>query len=156
MLTKILNNKHSGKYKYNIFIKISPDIGIEEIENIAEQCLELPIDGIIATNTTKNHKHGQGGLSGKPLFDQSTKVLASLYKHTQGKIPLVGVGGVMDAHSAMVKIQAGASALQVYTGYHYGGSKFLENVNSGLLQLLNESKFDSILEAVGTNHEAYL
>ncbi len=157
ILREVRKNKLKNNHDYHIFIKISPDIGIQEIENIAEQCLELPIvDGIIATNTTKNHKHGQGGLSGKPLFDKSTRVLASLYKHTQGKVPLVGVGGVIDADSAMRKIQAGASALQVYTGYYYGGSEFIKKLNCDLLRLLNESKFDSILEAVGTDHEAYL
>jgi len=120
---------HHGKY-VPIVVKISPDLTDDEIASIAKTLLQLNIDGVIATNTTIARDPGlqntayaneSGGLSGKPLQQQSTHVIQQLHQHLQEKIPIIGLGGIVDAESAQEKIQAGASLLQIYTGFIYQG-----------------------------------
>ncbi len=116
--------------------------------------------GIIATNTTlsragvERHPRAaeQGGLSGAPLEALATSVVARCHARAAGRVPIVGVGGVMDAAGAYAKIRAGASLVQVYTGLVYGGPAFVRNLNEGLAALLARDGFASVAEAVGADH----
>jgi dihydroorotate dehydrogenase len=112
-----------------MLLKIAPDLTEAELDAIAEVLLRTGIDGVICSNTTIDHTavsddpHGgeAGGLSGKPLFERSTTVLAGMHKRLQGRVPLIGVGGILDGSDAAEKIAAGASLVQIYSGLIYRG-----------------------------------
>lgn len=122
-----LGSQH-GKRK-PMLLKIAPDLSEAELDAIAEVLLRTGIDGVICSNTTIDHSavadHPQGGeaggLSGKPLFEHSTAVLAGMHRRLQGRIPLVGVGGILDGSDAAEKVDAGASLVQLYSGLIYRG-----------------------------------
>ena len=146
-----------------IFLKISPDLGTDEICEIAEVALASGLAGIIATNTTlsrdglKSDAKGQaGGLSGAPLFEKSTRVLAQLSKATGGKLPLVGVGGISNAEQAFEKIRAGASAVQLYSAMVYDGLGLVAKVARGLDGHLAAHGFDRVADAVGSGRDRWL
>ena len=146
-----------------VFLKIAPDLTDAEIAEIAEVALETGISGIIATNTTLSreglksaHRVEMGGLSGAPLFEKSTRVLAQLSKLTAGKLPLIGVGGVSNADQAYAKIKAGASAVQLYTALVYGGMGLVKEIVIGLDQRLERDGFSNVAEAVATGREDWL
>ncbi len=143
-----------------LLVKIAPDLSEGEIEVIVDICFKQKLAGIIATNTTVSRKNlitenadrfGNGGLSGKPLAKRSTEVIATIYKHSKGKLPIIGVGGIFTAEDAFDKICAGASLLQGYTGFVYEGVSFAKNINFGLAKLLKAKGFSSLDEAVGSN-----
>ncbi|MBV8088142.1 MAG: hypothetical protein JO139_00955, partial [Alphaproteobacteria bacterium] len=95
-----------------------------------------------------------GGLSGRPLFALSTALLAEMHRLTQGRLPLIGVGGIASAADAFAKIRAGASLVQLYTALVFGGPALVTEIKSGLAALLRNDGFGSIAEAVGTGHDA--
>jgi len=119
-----------GTNKLPMLLKIAPDLTFKEIDQILETIQDLDYDGIIATNTTLARPgsleaaHQDGGLSGKPLRTMSTQVISYISKATDGKLPIIGVGGIMDAASAGEKLDAGASLVQLYTGFVYRGPFF--------------------------------
>jgi len=124
--------------------------------------LTAKIDGIIATNTTlardgltSAHKAEAGGLSGTPLFERSTRVLAQLSVLTGGRVPLIGVGGISSATEAYEKIRAGASAVQLYTALVYGGLSLAGDIARGLDALLARDGFGSVEEAIATGRSAW-
>lgn len=141
-----------------LFLKIAPDLTEAELTDIAEVVMESGrLQGIIATNTTLDrvglhgpHAAEKGGLSGQPLFEKSTRMLASLYRLTDGAIPLIGVGGVASAEQAYAKIRAGASAVQLYTGLVYGGLGLVTEIARGLDALLKRDGFSGVAQATGT------
>ncbi|MDO5704089.1 MAG: quinone-dependent dihydroorotate dehydrogenase [Paracoccus sp. (in: a-proteobacteria)] len=111
-----------------VFVKIAPDLDDAGIADIAAVAREVGVDGIIATNTTLSRdgldpqwRDQAGGLSGAPLFERSTRVLARLYRETGGDVPLIGVGGIASAEQAWQKLRAGASAVQIYSALIYHG-----------------------------------
>jgi len=143
-----------------LLVKISPDLERGDLEMIVDVIERLNIDGIIATNTTVSRDNlrtesarvqacGDGGLSGKPLAERSTKMIAELYELTGGRIPLIGVGGIFTAEDAWEKICAGASLAQLYTGFIYQGPRIVREINQGLVQILKREGFAKIDEAVG-------
>ena len=152
-----------------LFLKISPDLAKPQIQETAEQAVESGIDAIIATNTAavnfgppcltgkerglvSRHRAEQGGLSGKPLFELSTRVLGEIYHVTKGEVPLIGVGGIESAEDAFRKIQAGASAVQFYTALAYFGFSSIAGILQGLDDRLRNDGFASVGEAVGTDN----
>ena len=146
-----------------VFLKIAPDLGPDDLAQIAEVALTSGLSGIIATNTTLDRRglksasrDETGGLSGAPLFEKSTTVLARLSQLTDGKLTLIGVGGVSSAEEAYQKIRAGASAVQIYTAMVYQGLSLIPRITSGLDALLARDGFTSVAEAVGTNRSAWL
>lgn len=146
-----------------VFLKIAPDLTDAEIADIAQVSADAGIDAIVATNTTLSrprlqsaHATERGGLSGAPLFDLSTRVLARLSLETGGAIPLVGVGGVGSADDAYAKILAGASAVQLYTAMVYQGLSVVREIAEGLDALLARDSFASVAEAVGIGREEWL
>ena len=144
-----------------IFLKIAPDLNSDELAEVAEVANASGLSAIIATNTTLSrdgltsaHRDQTGGLSGEPLFEKSTRVLAKLSTLTD--LPLIGVGGVGSAEHAYAKIRAGASAVQLYTALVYGGISLAEDIARGLDDLLERDGFASVADAVGTDKGAWL
>ncbi len=146
-----------------VLLKISPDLDDQGLADVAEVCLARGIDGIVATNTTLSrdglhgpHASETSGLSGAPLFEKSTRVLARLYDLTGGKLPLIGVGRIGSPEDAYAKIRAGASAVQLYTALVYHGLSLGAEIARGLDALLERDGFATVAEAVGTSREEWL
>lgn len=146
-----------------VFLKIAPDLDDDALGEIAEVALEAKLAGIIATNTTLSrdglkspHRDEAGGLSGQPVFEKSTRVLARLSQLLDGKMPLVGVGGVSSAEQAYAKIRAGACAVQLYTAMVYSGLSLAGEIARGLDDLLARDGFDNVSDAVGTGRGEWL
>lgn len=163
VLDRVLGARAALPRPIPVFVKIAPDLDPEALAAIAEAALASGIDGIIATNTTlareglhSAHASEAGGLSGAPLFERSTRVLAALSKHTSGAVPLIGVGGVGSAEQAFAKIRAGASAVQLYTAMVFEGLSVAGRIARGLDRLLEDSGFATVADAVGTGRDAWL
>jgi dihydroorotate dehydrogenase len=146
-----------------VFLKIAPDLTDDDLAQIVEVTLTSGLHGIIATNTTLNrdglrsrHAHEQGGLSGAPLFERSTGVLARLSQLTDGKLPLIGVGGISTPEQAYAKIRAGASAVQIYTAMVYEGLSVAARIARGLDDLLARDGFATVAAATGTGRGEWL
>ena len=145
-----------------LLVKIAPDLSENEIEAAVSVCQSHNVAGIIATNTTVSRvglktpeveRIGAGGLSGRPLNNRSTEVIRAIYRFSKGEMPIIGVGGIFDAEGAYNKVAAGASLLQAYTGFVYGGPSFAYDINSGLAGMLKRHGFASWDEAVGSRAE---
>ena len=153
-----------GMDKYTpVFLKIAPDLTDDELEAIVEVARSVRLDGIVATNTTVAREglhdanaREQGGLSGKPLFEKSTRVLARLSVLTQGQLPLIGVGGIASAEDAYAKITAGAAAVQLYTALIFHGLSLVGEITRGLEELLARDGFAHVSEAVGSRRGDWL
>jgi dihydroorotate dehydrogenase len=146
-----------------IFLKIAPDLSDTELSEIADVARASGISGIIATNTTLDRdglrsaaRDQAGGLSGRPLFEKSTRVLARLSQLTGGDMPLIGVGGVGSAEDAYAKIFAGAHAVQLYSALVYEGLSLVSDIAKGLDAALKRDGFASVAEAVGTKRGDWL
>jgi len=146
-----------------VFLKIAPDLSDVDLSEIADVARASGLNGIIATNTTLSReglvsaaKGEAGGLSGQPLFETSTRVLARLSQLTAGEMPLIGVGGIASAEQAYAKIRAGASAVQLYSALVYEGMSLVSEIARGLDRLLERDGFGSVAEAVGTGRDAWL
>lgn len=152
VLTAVKRGNTHGK---PIFVKLSPDLTDAEIDAILD--LSDLMNGVIASNTTVSreglspspHLKEAGGLSGAPLKTRSTEMIRRIAKRSGGKLPIIGVGGVETAEDAYEKICAGASLVQIYTGFIYGGPFIVKKINEGLLRLLERDGIHSIGEAVG-------
>jgi dihydroorotate dehydrogenase len=150
-----------------VLVKLSPpltdrvlfDTRLEEIVDVAES---HGVDGFVATNTASDRQGlqtsdaelasiGEGGLSGPPLADRATRMVAYLYQATDGEVPIIGVGGVHDAASAYAKIRAGASLVQLYTALVYEGPALVREIKEGLVKRLSEDGYASIAEATGVD-----
>ena len=147
------------RHEKPLLVKIAPDLTEAEIEAAVDICTKHDVSGIIATNTTIGRDGlktpnvasiGAGGLSGRPLTGRSTEVVSTIYRFSKGKLPIIGVGGIFDAQDAFDKIAAGASLVQAYTGFIYGGPTFARDVNEGLAKILKERGFSGVDEAVGS------
>jgi len=143
-----------------LLLKIAPDLTEEDKADIAAVCLTAGVSGLIATNTTIARPAGlksaarseTGGLSGRPLFQPSTTVLSDFYRLTEGKLPLIGVGGIASGADAYRKIRAGASLVQFYTALIYQGPALVTRIKTELARLLQEDGFSSVGAAVGADH----
>jgi dihydroorotate dehydrogenase len=148
-LKKLLNtvmqlNMQKAKPK-PVFLKIAPDLTEEQLDDIIEIISETKIAGVIATNTTiareplttdkaKVQAIGMGGLSGKPLTQRSTEVIRYLHTRSNGAFPIIGVGGIHSAEDAIEKLKAGASLIQLYTGFIYEGPALIKRINKKILE----------------------
>ena len=147
---KQLNNKP-------IFIKISPDLNDEQLRDIALMALANNVNGLIVSNSTikrphsliSEYKNEIGGLSGKPIFLDSTIILKKMYSLTNGQIPLIGVGGVSNGYECYEKIKAGASLIQIYTALVYNGPKIVYSIIKELNGLILVDGYKNISEAIG-------
>ncbi|MDC3090299.1 quinone-dependent dihydroorotate dehydrogenase [Paracoccaceae bacterium] len=161
VLEKILKNVNainvSLKRQVPIFIKIAPDLNENNVTEILNVCEENNVSGLIATNTTispkalKKPKIFTGGLSGKPLFKPSNKILKLLAKRKDPSTALIGVGGIFSASDVYEKIRLGASAVQIYSGFVYNGPKHIKKMEVELENLLLKDGYSSIERAVGAS-----
>jgi dihydroorotate dehydrogenase len=139
-----------------VLVKIAPDMEFSQADDIIQVAISEQIDGIIATNATAflretlvSASREPGGLSGKPLRALATSFVRHLYQAVQGKLPIIGVGGIFSAEDAYEKIKAGASAVQIFTGFVYEGPGIAKRINEGLIRLMERDGYRSISEAVG-------
>ena len=137
--------------KKPLLLKIAPDLSNEQLDDIVEIMLELKMDGIVATNTTIQRtglvaddlhveKIGAGGLSGKPLSQRSTEVIRYIHQKSKGAFPIMGVGGIHSVEDALEKLDAGATLLQIYTGFIYEGPMLNKRINKAILTRLNNEQ----------------
>ena len=167
-LESLLKACVDGVKKYNekkepplLFVKIAPDLTEAELKDVASVIMESGIDGVIVSNTTNSrpdsllsqNKGEKGGLSGKPVKELSTSVIRSMYRHTGGSVPIIGVGGISSAEDAYEKIQAGAVAVQLYSSLTYKGLGVVGDIKQGLKGLLRADGYANIGEAVGKKQD---
>jgi dihydroorotate dehydrogenase len=157
LLERLIGVREEMGCQVPLLVKIAPDLTFEESGDIAQVALESGIDGLIVSNTTvgrppglfSRHAREAGGLSGRPLFAVSNAILAEMYRLTQGRLPLIGVGGIASAKDAYAKIRAGASLVQLYTALVFAGPALVSQIKSGLAELLRRDGFATVAEAVG-------
>jgi dihydroorotate dehydrogenase len=140
-----------------VFLKVAPDMDFSQLDQIIEVVLAQKLTGIAATNATAFMRESlvtrtsePGGLSGKPLRTRATSFIEHIYRSTRGKLAIIGVGGIFTAEDAYEKITAGASAVQILTGFVYEGPGVVRRINQGLLKLLERDGFKSLSDAVGS------
>jgi dihydroorotate dehydrogenase len=169
-LDKILATLQAeNKGRKPLLVKISPDLENEDIKTILDLAKTYELSGIVATNTTtwrsnlktrvlketgKPLTEEAGGISGLPIRERSTEVIRFIYRETGGKLPIIGIGGIFSIEDAWEKITAGASLLQVYTGWLYQGPWMVPTVLKGLGNKLTEKGYTPISEAVGSEHRS--
>jgi dihydroorotate dehydrogenase len=140
-----------------VLVKIAPDLADEALPALVETCLGHGVAGLIVSNTTiarppslrSRHRAEAGGLSGAPLFQRSTELLRRVHRLSRGRLVLVGVGGVASGAEALAKIKAGASLVQIYTGFAYAGPALVPRILRELAVLLKRGGYNSVADAVG-------
>jgi dihydroorotate dehydrogenase len=143
-----------------LLVKLAPDLSDDALDEAVDVALAVGASGIVATNTTLQRPGGTashprsaeaGGLSGAPLGMLSTRAIGRIHARAGGRLPVMGVGGVMDAADAWAKIRAGASLVQAYTGFIYGGPGYVGGLLRGLEQLMRRDGFSRVSDAVGVD-----
>jgi dihydroorotate dehydrogenase len=156
--------QQENKAQKPILVKIAPDLEWDAIADVIQLAQTYQLAGIVATNTTirrdglktqmieatgKSVTEEAGGISGAPVRQRSTEVIRFIYQQTQGQLPIIGVGGIFTAEDAWEKITAGASLIQVYTGWIYEGPGMVRRILQGLVDKVEERGLTSISQAVG-------
>jgi dihydroorotate dehydrogenase len=152
--------KAISKINTPILLKIAPDLDFDQQQSIAKIALQSKISGLIISNTSvardfnlKSKNADQvGGLSGKPIFEISNQVLKNIYHFTEGKLPIIGVGGISSAQDVYRKIKLGASLVQIYTALIYQGFGMIEKLNQQLSELLIKDGYKNIKQAIGVDN----
>jgi dihydroorotate dehydrogenase len=143
-----------------VLLKIAPDLSLAELDDVVQIGRSRPVDGMIVSNTTlarpstlreQNRARESGGLSGRPLFRLSTRMVAETYVRVEGAFPLVGVGGIDSGGAALTKIRAGASLIQLYSALVYKGLGLIEDIKNDLASTLLRTGRDSLSEIVGAD-----
>ena len=159
LIKKIIKKKEEIESinKKPVFIKISPDLNEDQLRDIALISLANNIDGLILTNTTTNrpkdliskNKIYKGGLSGKPLFENSNDILRKMYHMTNGQIKLIGVGGISNGSDCYEKIKSGACLVQLYTALTFSGPSLISKIKNELIDLIKTDGYRNISEVIG-------
>ncbi len=157
LLSELTAARDTLAHKPPLLVKLAPDLSEQQQHDIAAVLLDAKIDGVILGNTTLDRpeylsvrfREQKGGLSGKPLTQKSTGVIRNFYKLTQGKLPIIGAGGISSAQDAYDKIRAGASLIQLYSALVYQGPALISDIKRGLTGLLVQDGFENIAEARG-------
>ena len=163
VINRMLAEKHNSSLK-PILVKIAPELTDVQLETIVNTAMSCNCDGIVATNTTTSRPKSnsqsellvfeqKGGLSGKPLANKSTDFIKKIYSLTDGKWPIIGVGGIMNSDDAWEKITAGASLIQAYSGFVFEGAGLTKSVVNGLSKKLKQNGLSNISEAIGLSHK---
>lgn len=161
---RVDQNAQRSRRKVPVFLKIAPDISEAEMDDIAHVVSESALSGLIVSNTTLDreglssprHTQEAGGLSGKPVYQKSTRILAQMFERIGDKIPLIGVGGISSTEDAVGKIEAGATLLQLYTGLVYHGSTLASEIVNGLSRHLERRSIAHVSDLVGTRFKDWL
>jgi len=162
-----LSDELEGRGRLPLLVKLSPDLTDEALADVVRVALKNNVAGLIATNTTVDRPAlktpreqveacGAGGLSGAPLLRKAAETVAKLYTLTDGTLPLIGVGGIFNAEDGWTMISAGASLLQIYTGFIYEGPSIAANINDGLRRIVARKGFVSLDEAVGSSAKEFV
>ncbi|AQX27523.1 dihydroorotate dehydrogenase [Bartonella sp. JB15] len=156
MIQEVSRARREQKEKHGfsipIFLKIAPDLTEKELDDVAQEISVSDFDGLIVSNTTLSRRGltdnrwitEEGGLSGRPLFERSTIVLAKMRKKLGKNIAIIGVGGVRDAQTALEKVKAGADLIQIYSGVIYEGKNIAVTIMKEILQLMQQDGIDTI------------
>lgn len=144
-----------------LLVKLAPDLSSDEMEDVAHGIMDTGVDGMIVSNTTNvrpeslisKHRIETGGLSGAPIKDRSTECIRTMYKLTEGKVPIIGVGGVGSGRDAYDKLKAGASLVQVYSMMVYEGPGLVSRIRKELADIILENGYKSVEDVVGAEHE---
>lgn len=144
-----------------LFVKLSPDLTIDEMADVANVVMDSSLDGMIVSNTTNarpetlasKYRSEPGGLSGAPIKDRSTECIRTMYILTKGKLPIIGVGGVGSGRDAYDKMKAGASLIQVYSMMVYEGPGVVSRIRKELADIILENGYKSVEEVVGSSCE---
>ena len=148
----------SGHRWRPVLVKLAPDLHDADLPAVVETLLAHRVEGAILTNTTiardtvpgSNYRGEAGGLSGRPLFARATRMLARIHRLTEGRLPLIGVGGIDSGEAALTKIRAGASLVQLYTGLIYEGPGLIADIKHTLLRHMEEAGIASLAQARGS------
>ena len=143
-----------------LLAKVGPDLDERQLRDIAEVALATGIDGLIVGNTTvdrptglrSRHRHQAGGLSGPPLMGKATRCLSDMYRFTEGRLPIIGCGGVATGADAYAKIRAGASLVQLYSALVFHGPELVGRIKRELAERLRAEGFKAVSDAVGADH----
>lgn len=158
LLPRVLAARDAAPQRRPVIVKIAPDLTLEELDGIVQVCRAHRIDGLAISNTTLSRPPDlvdaeqakqPGGLSGRPLFTPSTRLLAQAYLRVENQFPLIGVGGIEDAATAFAKIEAGASLIELYSALIFQGPRLVEAIKSGLLAKMEAAGLGGIAEARG-------
>jgi dihydroorotate dehydrogenase len=144
-----------------VLVKVAPDLPLEALDEVLEVAAARNISGIVATNTTITRLETDdsrlqkiyaetGGLSGRPLRERSTEIIRHIYRQTQGRLPIIGVGGIFSADDAWEKIAAGASLVQIYTGLVFEGPGLPNKIVTGLIQRMKDEGVSDVKQVVGS------
>ena len=161
LLKRVQGARASLSKRPPLLVKLAPDLADEDLPEIINVIAANGADGIVVSNTTLSRdglKHTSfaresGGLSGRPLFARSTRMLARVYRLTEGKLPLIGVGGIDSGETALAKIAAGASLIQLYTGLLFEGLGLIGRIKQALLAGMDRAKADSLAPLIGSRAE---
>lgn len=159
LLTEVMKTNRDLDFPRPIFLKLSPDLSEKELKDVCTIVTrkDCKVDGLIISNTTVDrsmvlnslHQSEVGGLSGKPIKEKSTKMIEDVYKLTNGSVAIIGCGGVSSGQDAYEKILAGASAVQIYSSFVYGGPPIVTRLKKELDNILVENGYSNIQQAVG-------
>jgi dihydroorotate dehydrogenase len=163
LLARVQEARASVEKRPPLLVKLAPDIADADLPAIVGVIQAHGVEGIVVSNTTlareglkdRSFAAETGGLSGRPLFARATRMLARVYMLTEGKLPLVGVGGIDSGAAALTKIKAGASLLQLYTGLVFEGPKLIGSIKRALVEAMVEAKAESLAPLVGRDADAW-
>jgi dihydroorotate dehydrogenase len=159
LLPRVLAARDAAPRRRPVIVKIALDLTLEELDGIVQVCRAHRIDGLAVSNTTLSRPADlidaakakeQGGLSGRPLFAPSTRLLAQTYLRVENQFPLIGIGGVEDAASAYAKIEAGASLVELYSALVFRGPTLVDKIKHGLVAKVEEIGLQRLVDACGT------
>jgi dihydroorotate dehydrogenase len=158
LIARVIDAREAGPKRPPLLVKIAPDVTLPELDAIVAVARKRRVDGMIVSNTTLarpaslrgGHAKEAGGLSGRPLFEASTALLGETFRRVERQFPLIGVGGIEDADTAMAKIEAGASLVQIYTGFVLRGPRVIDSILDGLAARVRARGAASIGALVGT------
>jgi dihydroorotate dehydrogenase len=149
-----------GRPKRPIVVKLTCDLAEEDLAGVVEAIVSNGVEAIAVSNTTLSRRglsdaaaREAGGLSGRPLFQRSTAMLARIYRATEGKIPLIGIGGIDSGEAALAKIRAGATLIQLYTGLIYEGLPLIERIKGHLVAAVRSANAVAVSDLIGKDAE---
>ena len=150
LLQELLRARDETSPGLALLVKIAPDLSLAELDDAIQVVTACRVSGLIATNTLKSHPPRRpGGLSGPPLRQKATEMIRHIRKQTRGLLPVIGVGGIHDAESALEKLRAGASLVQVYSGMIYEGPSLVRRINEGIVKWMEARGVRKVEELVG-------
>jgi dihydroorotate dehydrogenase len=163
LLRRVQAARATASRKPPLLVKLAPDLADDDLPEVVRVILAHSADGIVVSNTTIARgglrdlafARQTGGLSGRPLFARSTRMLARVYRLTGGKLPLIGVGGIDSGEAALAKIEAGASLLQLYTGLVFEGPDLIGRIKQTLVEALEGAGADNLKPLIGTRAEQW-